>query len=225
MDNGLSLSVRDLTVAGDRGRSILSLDRLVLEPGVALGVQGPSGAGKSTLIFALAGLAASATGSVRWGETDLLSLSARRTAAFRARNIGLIFQDFLLFDELGAEDNASVQSLFAPRGRRPGLREQAGAMLDRLKVPKASRTVASYSGGERQRVSVARALAHEPAIVLADEPTASLHRAAADALTDDLLADVRARGRTLIVASHDERLLSRMDRRLHLADGTVREAA
>ncbi|QQA43052.1 ABC transporter ATP-binding protein [Pelagovum pacificum] len=217
--SGPALDVRDLVVTGERGRNILEIDRLDLAPGTALGIEGPSGAGKSTLLFALAGLAERATGRVSWNGTDLLSLSADRRTRFRAESIGLIFQDFLLFDELGPAANAGLQSLFAPKAKRAGLKDRAAAVLARLGVPSEARTVASFSGGERQRVGIARALAHDPAILLADEPTANLHRAASDALTDDLLADVRERGRTLIVVSHDERLLSRMDRRLRIADG------
>ena len=131
----------------------------------------------------------------------------------------MIFQDFLLFDELGAEDNAGLQALFAPKAARAGLRSRATALLEGLGVPTGARTVTSFSGGERQRVAVARALAHDPPIVLADEPTASLHRDAADELTDDLLSRVREKGRTLIVVSHDDRLLQRMDRTFALKDG------
>jgi len=225
MAEGLPLTVRDLAVSGDRGRTILSLAALDLAPGTALGVEGPSGAGKSTLIYALAGLATRATGAVTWGGTDLLSMGPEARARFRSERVGLIFQDFLLFDELGAEANAAILASFTPRTGRSAIRAQARGLLDRLGVPRAARTVASYSGGERQRVAVARALAHDPMIVIADEPTAALHRQAADALTDDLLAAVRERGRTLIVASHDERLLARMDRRLRLVDGTLAEAA
>lgn len=216
---GLHLRVRDLTVSGDRGRRILDLPSLDLPAGTALGIEGPSGAGKSTLLFALAGLAERAGGAVHWGETDILSMRPDARAAFRSHEVGLIFQDFMLFDELGADDNAALLSLFAARERRAGLRARSAALLSRLGIAQADRRVTTFSGGERQRVAVARALAHDPMVVLADEPTASLHREAADALIDDLLADVRDRGRTLVVVSHDQRLLGRMDRRLRLADG------
>ena len=218
-DGAPALLIRDLVVTAGRGRRILDVPRFDLPPGTALGVRGPSGAGKSTLLFALAGLMDNATGSVRWGETDVLALSEEARAAFRASVTGMIFQDFLLFDELGAADNASLQALFVSRARRPGLRAQAERLLTDLGVPAGARTVTSFSGGERQRVSVARALAHDPMVVLADEPTANLHREAADALTDDLLALVREQGRTLVAVSHDERLLGRMDLILQIDDG------
>ena len=219
-DRASALSVRNLVVeAGPRRRRILDIPSLDLAPGTALGIRGPSGAGKSTLLFALAGLAESATGEIRWDGTDILNLPEAARAAFRAQSTGMIFQDFLLFDELGAAENAGLQALFASKKHRPALRAAARSLLDGLGVPQDARSVTTFSGGERQRVAVARALAHDPKIVLADEPTASLHREAADALTDDLLSRVREGGRTLIVVSHDDRLLSRMDRRLTLRDG------
>lgn len=221
MGEGLPLAVSDLKVTGDRGRVILSVPALDLAPGTALGVRGPSGAGKSTLLFALAGLAEAATGSVRWGEADILSMRPDARARFRAGTVGMIFQDFLLFDEMDAPGNAGLKALFAPRRDRTGLRQRGAEALTRLGLTGEGRTVASYSGGERQRVAIARALSSDPAVILADEPTASLHRAAADALTDDLLADVAERGRTLIVVSHDQRLLDRMTRVIEIADGAL----
>lgn len=218
-DAAPALAVRNLTVTAGRGRRILDIPCFDLPPGTALGVRGPSGAGKSTFLFAIAGLADGAAGEVRWGETDILRLGEEGRGAFRAMTTGMVFQDFLLFDELGAAENAGLQALFAPRARRQGLRDNAKSLLGSLGVPADMRNVTTFSGGERQRVAVARALAHDPSVVLADEPTANLHREAADALSDDLLARVRERGRTLVVVSHDERLLGRMDRVLSLADG------
>ncbi|KMW57438.1 ABC transporter, ATP-binding protein [Candidatus Rhodobacter oscarellae] len=197
------------------------MPRLEAPAGCALGIHGPSGAGKSTLLFALAGLLGQTKGQVLWGPTDLNRQSERQRSRFRAANIGMIFQDFLLFDELGPVDNAALQTLFAPHARRPGIRRMARDLLTSLGIEQDSRSVASFSGGERQRVAVARALAHDPMIVLADEPTASLHRAAADALTDDLISRVEDRGCSLIVVSHDDRLLDRMDRVISLEHGTV----
>ncbi len=219
---GLPLSVRDLTVTGDRGRVILSVPALDLPAGRALGVRGPSGAGKSTLLFALAGLAAGAAGSVRWGDQEILGLRPEARARFRAARVGMIFQDYLLFDEMDAAGNAGVKALFAPRSERRSILSGALRELARLGIAEtAGRGVASFSGGERQRVAVARALASDPAIVLADEPTASLHREAADRLTEDLISDVAGQGRSLVVVSHDARLLDRMDRVIDIVDGAL----
>lgn len=222
---GLALHATGLRVMSDRNRVLLDLPELVVEPGQSLGISGPSGAGKSTLLFALAGLLERTRGAARWGDTDILSLPARQRGAFRARHMGLIFQDFLLFEELSAAANAALPAMFLPRDRRKPLRDRAAAQLDRLGLDDPDRTVDSFSGGERQRVAVARALANDARVLLADEPTASLDRATADRLIADLVAIARDEGKTLIAVSHDPALLDRMDRVLRLADGKPVEKA
>jgi putative ABC transport system ATP-binding protein len=217
------LSVRDLEVRARDGRAILRVGRLEVPPGAALGVRGPSGAGKSTLLNALAGLSPVAAGSVDWGGTDLARLSERARDAFRARTMGLIFQDFLLFEEMDALGNAAVAAGWAPRSERAAFRARAAEALERLGVPPGVRNVAAMSGGERQRIAAARALAADPAVILADEPTASLDRAAADRLVADLLTLAREKGRTVIAVSHDPAVTGAMDRVVEVVDGRLRD--
>lgn len=219
----LPLAVRDLSVRTGRGRVLLDLPKLDVDPGTRLGVRGPSGAGKSTLLFALAGLLDTAQGQVTWGDTQILGLGTSARAAFRANFVGLIFQDFLLFDELSPAANAQLAAAFAPRAERPGIAARAKAQLAALGVPSDVRTTASFSGGERQRVAVSRALATDPAVLLADEPTASLDRRAADRLIADLLAQAEQSGRTMIAISHDAALLDAMDRVITVEDGRITE--
>ena len=140
-------------------------------------------------------------------------------AAFRRSHVGLIFQDFLLFEELSALGNASLATAFNPAAKRRSITDTARDFLKSLKVPAEARTVDSFSGGERQRTAIARALAHDPEIILADEPTASLDRKTADALIEDLISLTRARNKTLIAVSHDQHLLDRMDRVVEVTDG------
>ncbi|MHC9234604.1 ABC transporter ATP-binding protein [Pseudooceanicola sp. 502str34] len=220
LTKGLALSISDLRVSAPRGRVLLSIPALEVPAGALVGIAGPSGAGKSTLLYALAGLL-EAEGHIRWGAEDLLSLGAEKRARFRARSIGMIFQDFLLFEELNAGDNAALSALFRPRCDRAALRAQAAERLAFLGLGGdiSNRPVSSFSGGERQRVAIARAMASEAPVLLADEPTASLDRAAADRLIDDLVTLARASGTTLIVVSHDTALISRMDRVLTIRDG------
>lgn len=219
---GLPLSISDLSVSSSRGRVILSVPELDLPAGSLVGIEGPSGAGKSTLLYALAGLL-DAKGSILWGDDDFLSLSPEKRTRFRADRIGMIFQDFLLFEELSAGDNAALTSLFRPRRERAALRAKAVGWLENLGLggQTTERSVASFSGGERQRVAIARAMAAEAPVLLADEPTASLDRATADRLIDDLVALARRNGTTLIAVSHDTRLISRMDRVLTINDGAL----
>jgi len=215
----LPLSVSGLRVNGDHGRTILTVDAFDVAPGTAVAVRGPSGAGKSTLLFALAGLLPVAGGSVRWGEAEISALGEDGRAAFRRQRIGMIFQDFLLFEELSAVANASLASAYSGT-RRQSIENGAAAMLDRLGIGSSNaRAVATFSGGERQRVAVARALASEPSIILADEPTASLDRPAADALIKDLVRLAREGGKTLIIASDDPGVHQHADRLVEVVDG------
>ena len=216
-----ALRVAGLTVPGRGGRTILSVDELTVPGGQSLGIRGASGAGKSTLLYAIAGLIEGATGQVLWNGTDLLGLTADRRGAVRAAHMGFIFQDFLLFEELSGIDNASLPALFAPRAKRAAIGQRARDLLDRMGIAEPARGVDSYSGGERQRVGIARALANDAGILLADEPTASLHRDAADALIRDLSDMAGEQGKTLIVVSHDTALLDRMDRVVTVADGRI----
>ena len=217
---GLPLRVRGLVVRGEGGRTLLELPALDVAPGEALAVAGPSGAGKSTLLHALSGLLRADEGSIAWGGADLGAMTEGGRTAFRRRHLGLVFQDHHLFEELDAAGNAALARAWAPAGERAAMAERAGASLDALGLGGAGgRDVASFSGGERQRVAVARALAADPPVVLADEPTASLDRVAAGALAGTLLDLAERQGRTLIVATHDEALMARVHRVLRLAGG------
>lgn len=218
----LPLAVRDLVVRGDGGRVLLDLPVLDVAPGEALAVVGPSGAGKSTLLFALAGLAAGVEGRILWGDDDLAAMPPAGRTAFRRGRLGLVFQDHLLFEELDAAANAALARAWAPASERAGIAARAASLLGALGLPDGPRDVAGFSGGERQRVAVARALAADPGAVLADEPTASLDRASAAGLAETLVALARDRGRTLIVATHDEALMARASRVLHLDGGRPR---
>ncbi|SFI23147.1 ATP-binding cassette domain-containing protein [Albimonas pacifica] len=216
------LLVEGLEVHAPDGRTILAVDRLQVSAGATLGVQGPSGAGKSTLLHAICGLVPVAAGAVRWGGTDLAALPEAARDAFRRRALGLIFQDVLLLEELSPLDNAAVSAAWAPRAERGAIRARAAELLVRFGVPQ-SGSVGPLSGGERQRVAAARALARDPAAILADEPTASLDRETADRLVADLLAAARARGRTVIAVSHDPAMMAAMDRVIQVVDGRVRQ--
>lgn len=214
----LPLTIRDLTVRAG-GRVLLSVPALDLAAGSLTAIRGPSGAGKTTLLHALAGLIG-AQGRLAWGETDLTSLSQPARTRFRGQNIGMIFQDFLLFEELTARDNALVATAFRPD--RAALAARADALMTRLGVAQlAGRRADLLSGGERQRIAVVRALAHDPAILLADEPTASLDRPTADRLIGDLTRLARSDGRTVIVVSHDADVWAAMDRVLTIRDARM----
>lgn len=220
----LSLDVSDLLVTGEQGRRLLSVERLDVPAGTAVAVRGPSGAGKSTLIYALAGLLRPAQGSICWGDTDIARLSEAKSAAFRRDNIGFVFQDHLLFEELPPVRNATIASLYSRRRERDAIRTRGEDRLGRLGLDTAGkRRSDTFSGGERQRIAVARALATDPKILLADEPTASLDRPNADRLSQDLIALSREEGRMLVAVTHDPALHASVDRIIDVADGRIIE--
>jgi len=219
-DRALDLS--DVTVCTEHGRLIIDIPEMAVDAGEAVVLRGPSGAGKSTLLMVIAGLREPRTGAVRWGGADIWTLDDTARAAFRRRDVGLVFQEHLLFDELTAEQNAALAACYAPRRNRDAIRRGGFAGLERLGLRSAAGArSATMSGGERQRVAVARALANDPPIILADEPTASLDRSNADALTEELIDLARSGGRTLIAVSHDTALHERMDRTITIEDGRL----
>ena len=220
--HGPALLVDGLQVTSREGRLLLDVPRLDVAAGERLALRGASGAGKSTLLHVLSGLVRPSAGRVVWGGQDIAALTEDARARFRRSTLGLIFQDCHLFEELSALGNAALASAFAPRADRAAIRATAAQWLDSLGLDRSgARPVDSFSGGERQRIAVARALAPRPGVILADEPTAALDRANADALGADLARLAAERGCTLIAVTHDATLAARMDRTLTLADGRI----
>ncbi|MDO5620844.1 MAG: ATP-binding cassette domain-containing protein [Paracoccus sp. (in: a-proteobacteria)] len=216
------LRIEALRVNASDGRLLLDVPALTIPAGQSLALSGPSGAGKSTFLHALSGLVRPASGQVIWGGQDIAALSEDARARFRRETLGMIFQDSHLFEELSALGNAALAAAFSPAPARAGIRQRAADWLARLGLDHAgSRAVDSFSGGERQRIAVARALSGDAPVILADEPTAALDRANADALTDQLVALTADHGRTLVVVTHDPALAGRLDRRITLVDGQI----
>lgn len=216
------LSLRDLEVGfTDRGKAFvaLSLARIDVKAGSSLALTGPSGCGKSTLLYALAGLLKPSAGVIAWGADDLAMMGEAARDAWRRRNVGFIFQDFELIAELSAENNVLVPATFASFRIDTSMRIRARNLLDEFGVPARGGPVGSLSRGERQRVALARALLFDPPVILADEPTASLDSASAEAVISALAEHAQQDGRTLIAATHDPRLIERIDNILRLDHG------
>ncbi|MEM9715727.1 MAG: ATP-binding cassette domain-containing protein [Pseudomonadota bacterium] len=211
----MKLKVTDLSVDTPDGSRIVSGISFEIAAGQAIGITGPSGAGKSTLLFALAGLTAVNTGSIRWHETELTELDPVALTEFRSRDLGIVFQDHLLFYELSPSENADIASLFSDDG------QTAVGTLAALNVPTERARTTQLSGGERQRVAIARALAGNPRAILADEPSASLDHDNRSRVMDTLFAQTTGLGKTLIIVSHDPQVLYRMDKVLTLENGAL----
>ena len=221
MGNG-RLAVRGLRFRFPGQRAdLLRVEQLAIAPGQTLGISGASGAGKSTLLHCLAGIEPVAGGSVRWGDDDIAALPTAALARWRAQRLGLVFQDFHLVEGLSALGNILLPASFSGWRAPPALRQRAGELLARVGAP--DRRAELLSRGERQRVAVARALLFRPEVVLADEPTASLDPDNREIIADLLLDLVRENGATLIVVSHEVRLLARLDRQLELRGGSLHE--
>lgn len=220
---------RQLAVSGLRFRfsgqssELLRVEQLALAPGQTLGLRGASGAGKSTLLHCLAGIAPVNAGSVRWGGDEISRLPPAELTRWRARRLGLVFQDFHLVEGLSALGNVLLPASFNAWRATPAQRRRAAMLLERVGIDAPQRRAELLSRGERQRVAVARALLCSPPVILADEPTASLDPENREIISRLLLDLVREHGASLIVVSHEAALLSRLDRQLELRGGALHE--
>jgi predicted ABC-type transport system involved in lysophospholipase L1 biosynthesis ATPase subunit len=197
--------------ARDGGPPLTVLEDLSLraEAGRLLCVAGRSGSGKSTLLAVAAGLLLPAAGSVRWAGEPIAGLSESARARRRRGFIGFVFQNAGLLPALTAAENVALPGL--PAGDQPDGRARAREVLEAVGLEgRARHFPAQLSGGEQQRVGIARALYAAPPLLIVDEPTANLDRASADAIIA-LLAGLAGPERGLLVASHDERLIGRAD--------------
>ena len=190
---------------------------LVVPKAQFLAVTGPSGSGKSTLLGLIAGLDATSTGRILVGGRDITGLSEDDLARLRSAMVGFVFQFFHLIPSLTALENVMVPMEIA--GRADAL-ARARALVDEVGLTARGHHYPSQlSGGEQQRVALARALANDPPILLADEPTGNLDLANGQHVMDVLLEIRRARGTTLVLATHDMTLAARADAVLRLRGG------
>lgn len=216
--DGITVTVPE---SGGGAMRILDIPSLHILAGQSIGLAGPSGAGKTTLLHLIAGLLLPSTGVVAWGANTVNIRSEGARDRWRRREVGLVFQDFALVPELSVLDNIVLPASFRNWRVPPALRSDAAALAERLGLAKPSARVASLSRGEQQRVAVARALFGKPALLLADEPTASLDIESGATVAAMLLDGARASGATLIVVSHDAALLAGLDRIIRLESGRI----
>jgi ABC-type lipoprotein export system ATPase subunit len=200
---------------------------LRLSQGEAVAVIGPSGSGKSTLLHIIGTLDRPDSGQVTLSGQELTMLSEPDLARVRSREIGMIFQLHYLLPQCTVLENVLVPTLAGgPDQRSEPPEARARRLLERVGLShRLAHRPGQLSGGERQRAAVVRALINEPKLLLADEPTGALDRAAADNLADLLLEIHREEGAALFVITHSPELASRMDRVLDLRDGTLAAGA
>jgi len=197
---------------------------LAVEAGEMVAVVGASGVGKSTLLHLLGGLDRADSGAVRVGEGDITGLPDPELVAFRNRHVGFVFQFHHLLPEFSALENAEMPLRIARVPAAEG-RPQARRLLERVGLgERLDHRPGMLSGGEQQRVAVARALVMQPSLLLADEPTGDLDEDTADTL-HALLREMHAEfGLTSVIATHNPRLAGACDRTLRLEGGRLRPA-
>jgi len=189
--------------------------------GQILAIVGPSGAGKSTLLHCVGTLDLPSSGRIRLGTEELTTMSNSRLAAVRNRDIGFVFQFHHLLPEFTALENVMIPGLIQGRPRRE-MEKRAKALLDEVELGhRGTHRPGELSGGEQQRVAVARALALDPKLVLADEPTGNLDTATSDAIHDLFFKINRDHGTTIIVVTHNPTFAERMPRVVRMRDGRV----
>ena len=194
---------------------------LHIDRGEVVSIVGPSGAGKTTLLQIIGTLDRPDGGSVHVDSTDVTTLSQKALSDFRNRHLGFVFQFHQLLPEFTAIENIMIPAYIAGTSQRQA-KERARELLDFMGLAdRASHKPAELSGGEKQRVAVARALVNNPAIILADEPSGSLDTQNKQEL-HQLFFDLRDKfGQTFVIVTHDEQLATLTDRTIHLRDGMI----
>jgi putative ABC transport system ATP-binding protein len=208
------------------GETLTVLDGMDLDvtPGEFLALMGPSGSGKSTILNLIGGLDAPDDGHVVVAGQDVGDLSGDALAAWRAQNVGYVFQAFNLIPVLTARENVELPLLLTPLGKRERRAQAEHALMLVGLTERMHHRPKQLSGGQEQRVAIARGIAMDPTILLCDEPTGDLDRASADQVLDILQRLPDEIGTTIVIVTHDPRASERADRTLHLDKGVLIEA-
>ena len=221
------LRIHDLVIEYDSGGyPVRPIEGFALDasPGELVVLLGPSGCGKTSLLSAIGGILRPTSGTIRFDGVAVESLAGRALADYRQRHVGFVFQAFNLIPSLNARENVAIPLIMSGVPRRTAL-ARADELLERVGLGvRAHHRPAKLSGGQQQRVAVARGLAADPALLLADEPTANLDYIQAEGIIS-LLRDLRSDGRLIIVSSHDDRLVPIADRVVHLVPQFREDAA
>ena len=209
---------------GGRGAQLFPALRgvsLRVASGDFIAVLGKSGSGKSTLLNLIAGIDRPTSGEVRAAGADLNRLGENKMALWRGRNVGVVFQFFQLLPTLTVEENILLAMDFVAKIPAASRRARSKELLTRVGLSdQAAKLPSALSGGQQQRAAIARALANDPPIVLADEPTGNLDSETAAAVAE-LFHCLVAQRKTLLIVTHDDKLASRAHRVIQLKDGLI----
>lgn len=211
---------RSFTQGGETIHVLRGVD-LAVAPGEIVALVGPSGSGKSTLLQAVGLLEGGFQGSIRIAGTEAAKLDAHGRTIMRRDHLGFVYQFHHLLPDFNATENVVLPQLVHGAERQPA-DDRAVALLTALGLGhRLTHRPSQLSGGEQQRVAVARALANRPALVLADEPTGNLDEHTADIVLAEFLRLVRGEGSAALIATHNERLAQKMDRVVRLHEGVL----
>ena len=194
---------------------------VTIPAGQSVAVMGPSGSGKSTLLHCLSGILPVTSGEITVGGTSVTSLNDAGRSRLRLKAFGFVFQDGQLVPELPANENVALPLMLAGASRRSAIRE-ANSWLTKVGLEsERKRRPGEMSGGQAQRVAVARALASSPSVVFADEPTGALDQATGHEIMQILTTTARMSGATLVVVTHDPNVAAWCDRLIEIRDGRI----
>jgi lipoprotein-releasing system ATP-binding protein len=215
------IDVRRKFVQGDVTIEVLRGVDLVIGKGELVALLGPSGSGKSTMLQAVGLLEGGFSGSIKLDGEEVSSAGVDRQTEIRRQKLGFVYQFHHLLPDFDALENVVLPQLIADATPEDAI-ERATHLLTQLGLSeRLHHRPSKLSGGEQQRVAVARALANRPKLVLADEPTGNLDEHTADIVLGEFMALVREQGSSAIVATHNERLAAKMDRVVRLKDGRL----
>ena len=194
---------------------------LVVDPGKSLAIMGASGVGKSTLLNIMGTLEPPTEGTVRFDSSNVNEMNLAALCKLRNRDIGFVFQFHHLLPEFNALENTIMPALIARSSKKKAM-EMAKEILVKVGLEKRlNHRIGELSGGEQQRVAVARALIMRPKILLADEPTGNLDRITGERIIDLLLALNKEEGLSMVIATHNQRLAERMSQQMEIVDGRI----
>ena len=221
MDNIIhAKGIKKTYVSGEVETPVLKGISLDVKRGEFLAIMGRSGAGKSTLMYQLSLLDEPTEGEIIVDGTDILNLSNSEKTEFRLRELGYVFQDYALVPELTAIENVSMPILMRGVAFRDAY-ERSKQVLNELGLDRQINNLPSQlSGGEQQRVSIARSIVDEPKIIFSDEPTANLDMESAR-IVIDILKDLNKKGQTIVMVTHEEEYGQECDRIVRLVDGKI----
>ena len=221
------IEIRNIVKKVNKGfeneKVILNHINFQIQKGEMVAIMGKSGAGKSTLLKILAGLEEYDEGKYYCDGHLIKQMSDKRMAEFRNQNIGIVLQEFALINEFNIFENVILPMEFKKNSRKSEMKQIANDLIDYIGLKgKEKQRVKTLSGGEKQRVAIARSLVNNPNIILADEPTGALDTENRESIMK-LFCDVHNKGKTIIIVTHDKEIASQADRVLIIKDGIIKK--